>query len=117
MRRREEGAGTALAVAVIAAVLVCAMLAGAVAVVLDARRRAAAAADAAALAGADTALGLAVGTPCARAGEVAAAGGAELAACEQRGALIRVRAAVPLPLLPLPVGDRVEVVAVAGPRP
>ncbi|WP_375388565.1 Rv3654c family TadE-like protein [uncultured Amnibacterium sp.] len=107
----EEGAGTALAVALVAAIAACAVLLATVGVVLDTRRRVAAAADAAALAGADVALGAATGIPCDRAGEVAAANGARLASCEQSGQKVRVAATASV------LGIPVRVVAVAGPPP
>lgn len=53
-------------------------------------QRLAGAADAAALAAADTASGVAIGVPCERAEEVAAASGASLAACEVDGLVATV---------------------------
>lgn len=108
---REEGAGTALAIAVVAAVIAAFVLVAPLAVLVAASHRAATAADAAALAAADTALGLATGLPCARAQQVAAAVGARLESCAQRGDLVRVRVAVPALGLELPAD------AVAGPTP
>ena len=88
--------------AVVVAMLV--LLAGLVPVVvlLGAHQRAAAAADAAALAGADTALGAIAGIPCERAGEVARADGARLLRCRQTGTDVRVDVAVPALGLALP---------------
>jgi secretion/DNA translocation related TadE-like protein len=107
----DEGAGTALAVAVVAAVVVLFALLATVAVVLDAHRRVEATADAAALAGADTALGNATGLPCARAAGITAAAGLRLDRCEQRDTLVRVRASTSVLGLPF-VAE-----AVAGPPP
>ena len=110
-RGRDEGAGTAAAIGVVAAVVAVFGLLAPLGVLLDAAHRAGAAADAAALAAGDTALGLAVGVPCDRAGETAAAGGAVLESCAQRGDLVRVRVRVDALLVPL----RAD--AVAGPEP
>ncbi len=100
--RADAGSATVLAVAVVVAMLV--LLAGLVPVVvlLGAHQRAAAAADAAALAGADTALGAIAGIPCERAGEVARADGARLLRCRQTGTDVRVDVAVPALGLALP---------------
>lgn len=109
---REEGAGTVMAVTVIAVIVSVVVLLAPVAVVLEARHRAEAAADSAALAAADTALGLATGTPCTRAGEVVAAvAGPVLVSCRQRGDLVRVEVRAD------PLGLPVTAVAVAGPPP
>ncbi|MGT2425381.1 Rv3654c family TadE-like protein [Amnibacterium kyonggiense] len=111
MSHREGGAGTALAVAVIAAIVLVFVLAAGAALVLDARRRVVAAADAAALAGADVALGDATGSPCGRAAELAAAAGVRLDRCDQRGVLVRVRASTAV------LGIGVVADALAGPPP
>jgi secretion/DNA translocation related TadE-like protein len=77
----EEGAGTVLAVGLVAVlgtlILACAALGAAVA----SRHRAASAADLAALAGADRAVGRAMGEPCQAAANVARANAAQLTAC------------------------------------
>ncbi|GAA2750032.1 hypothetical protein [Amnibacterium kyonggiense] len=109
MTDREGGAGTALAAAVIAAVIAVFVLAAAAAVVLDAHRRVVAAADAAALAGADVALGNATGTPCGRAADLVADAGLRLDRCAQRGVLVRVRASTVV------LGIPVAADALAGP--
>lgn len=109
--RREEGAGTALAVALVAAVVAAFLLAAVAAAVLDARRRVATAADAAALAGADVALGAATGVPCVRAAELAASAGVRLDGCAQRGDLVRVRLSTTV------LGVALAADAVAGPPP
>jgi secretion/DNA translocation related TadE-like protein len=111
MRRGERGAGSALAVGLVAAVVAAALLLLPLAAVLEARQRAVAAADAAALAGADTALGLVAGVPCHRAAIVARADGAVLARCAQRGLVVRVETRVPV------LGFAVGGTAVAGPSP
>jgi secretion/DNA translocation related TadE-like protein len=90
----ERGAGSVLAVGVIAVVVLCLGLVAPLAVVLQASRQAAAAADAAALAGADTALGAAPGVPCDRARAVATSNGATRFRCRQNGLLVRVDLAV-----------------------
>jgi len=109
--RGEEGAGTVAALGVIAAVVAVLVLLAPLAVLLEASHRAAAAADAAALAAGDTALGLSTGVPCDRAEQTAAAGGARLEACEQRGDLVRVRVRVDA------LATSVRAGAVAGPDP
>ena len=100
--RSDAGSATVLAVGIVAAMLV--LLAGLVPVVvlLGAHERAAAAADAAALAGADTALGVTAGIPCERAGEVARSDGARLLRCRQSGTDVRVDVAVQALGLALP---------------
>jgi secretion/DNA translocation related TadE-like protein len=108
---RETGAGTALAVALVAAIVVLFGLLASVAVVLDAHRRAVSTADAAALAAADTALGNATGVPCARAAGIVAAASLRLDGCAQRGALVRVRVSASV------LGLALDAVAVAGPPP
>ena len=80
----DRGAGSVLALGIVgalaAALLVVAPLVG----VVGAERRAANAADAAALAAADTASGLAAGIPCATAATLAAADGGRLERCVQQ---------------------------------
>ena len=82
--------GTVLAVGVIgcAAVLGVGLAASGLAAVQS--QRAAAAADAAALAAADAASGAVTGIPCERADQLAAAGGAGLAACTLDGLIATV---------------------------
>ena len=75
------------------------------------RERTAGAADAAALAAADVVAGVVPGSPCARAGETAAAGGARLVACDVDGATATVAVES---LRPGPV---VAARATAGPPP
>lgn len=107
----EEGAGAALAVGLVAAVIAAFLLLAMVATVLDAHRRVVGIADAAALAGADTALGAATGLPCERASALVTDGAVRLDSCEQRGTLVRVRVSVSV------LGVAVRAVAVAGPPP
>lgn len=107
----EEGAGSALSVAIASALVGAFVLVAPLTVLLGASHRASAVADAAALAGGDTALGLVPGVPCRRAADVAQAGGARLDSCRQRGDLVRVRVVVEALGLPLPAD------AVAGPDP
>jgi secretion/DNA translocation related TadE-like protein len=111
MRRRERGAGSALAVGLVAAVVAGALLLLPLGAVLDARQGAVAAADAAALAGADTALGLVPGVPCDRAAQVARADRATVARCAQHGVVVRVETRVQV------LGFTVGGTAVAGPSP
>ena len=94
MRGRESGAATALAVGVIAALVVLLAALVPVVVLLGAHGRAGAAADAAALAGADTALGVTAGVPCDTAARVAAADGAAIVRCRQSGVDVRVDVSV-----------------------
>ncbi|WP_347882092.1 Rv3654c family TadE-like protein [Amnibacterium sp. CER49] len=105
----DRGAGTVLAVGVVAALAALLVLLLPLAAVLAARGTAAQAADAAALAGADTALGAAPGVPCDRAAALAAANGAALATCEQSALVVRVDVVVTVLGLPL------HAVATAGP--
>lgn len=107
----EEGAGTALAVAIVAVVIVLFAMLATVGVALDAHRRAVTTADAAALAGADTALGAATGVPCVRAADIVAAASLRLDGCDQRGTLVRVRVSAVV------LGLAAGAVAVAGPPP
>lgn len=108
---RDEGAGTVLAVGLVAAVIAVFLLAAAGALVLDGHRRVVAAADAAALAGADVALGVATGVPCERAASLSEEVGVRVDRCVQRGTLVRVHASTVV--LGVPLGAD----AVAGPPP
>ncbi len=105
----ERGSGTVLALATVA---VLAAVTAAVVLVCGAwaaRQRAGIAADAAALAGADVAVGRAVGDPCTQARLVAHANGAALAGCAVAGVVVSVTAVVPY------AGWRAEAPARAGP--
>jgi len=105
----ERGAGSVLVLAVVAAtVLVTGMLAP-VAGISVVRHRATTAADAAALAAADSLVGVTTGDPCERAGEVAAAAGASVLRCVPDGLVVTVRVRVVGTFIP------VEADATAGP--
>lgn len=99
--RSERGAGSVLAIGMVAAVTVVALAIVGLAVGLAARQRIIGAADAAALAAADTALGHVAGAPCEVAAATARANGGVLAACRLDGlvATVEVRgtfAGIPL---------------------
>lgn len=87
---RDSGSATVLAVGLVAAMIVLLAALVPVVVLLGAHGRAAAAADAAALAGADTALGAVAGIPCDIAGRVALSDGATMVRCRQQGLDVRV---------------------------
>jgi secretion/DNA translocation related TadE-like protein len=96
--QREEGAGTVLALGIVAVLasllLVCAALGAAVL----ARHRAAGAADLAALAAADRSVGRADGPPCLAAERAATANDAALTACRvEWDGSVSVEVSVPLP--------------------
>jgi secretion/DNA translocation related TadE-like protein len=78
---RDDGAGTVLALSLVALLSCLVLAAAALGSAVVARHRASAAADLAALAGADRALGRATGSACPAAAAVAAAGGAALTGC------------------------------------
>ena len=84
-RDDERGAGSILAVALVAGMLCLAALCAPVLAALPAVQRAAGAADAAALAAADVASGVIPGIPCEAAGRVAHANGTTLGRCELDG--------------------------------
>lgn len=107
----DRGAGTVLALGVLGAAVALLLLCAPLVAVAVGHQRAATAADAAALAGADVALGAAVGVPCERAGEIAAADGALLVRCVQRASVVAVRVSVSA------AGLHIEAVARAGPAP
>ena len=77
----EDGAGTVLALGLVAVLASLALATAALGSAVVARHRASAAADLAALAAADRQLGRAPGTPCPAAQAVASADGAELLSC------------------------------------
>jgi len=103
---RESGAATVLAVGLIAAMVVLLAALVPVVVLLGAHGRAAAVADAAALAGADTALGAVAGIPCDTAARIARAGGAATVRCGQQGVDVRVDVTVEVLGLPVPGAAR-----------
>jgi secretion/DNA translocation related TadE-like protein len=86
----DRGAGSVLAVAIVAAIAVSAVAALGLAAGLAARQRVEGAADAAALAAADTAAGLAPGDPCDVARRVAGANGAAVVSCTADGLVLTV---------------------------
>jgi secretion/DNA translocation related TadE-like protein len=87
----DAGAGAVMAVALVAAVAIVAAAAVGLGAGLAARQRVLGAADAAALAAADVAAGVAPGDPCPTAARVAAADGARLADCTADGLVLTVR--------------------------
>ena len=87
---RERGAGSILAIAVIATMMSAGALLIPLSVAVSLRHRAAGAADAAALAAADAASGWSAGPPCAEAGRLAAENRAALARCEIDGLVVTV---------------------------
>jgi secretion/DNA translocation related TadE-like protein len=88
--RDERGAGSVLAVAIVAAMVCVAAMAIPLYSVLVRKQAVAGAADAAALAAADVRVGILAGEPCSVAGEVAAANGFELAGCALDGLVVTV---------------------------
>lgn len=92
----ERGSGSILAVAVLAAVLGLTAAILPLGMVLTAKRQVANSADAAALAAADVAVGLAPGEPCAVARRVAEANGVVLASCVLDGVDATVQTRVEL---------------------
>ena len=105
----ERGAGSVLAVAIVAAVIAVTALALPLYMVLAAKQAAGGAADAAALAAADVRVGIVPGEPCVVAASVASANGAELGACEFDGLVVTVTAHTRV------AGFAVEASATAGP--
>ena len=87
---RERGAGSILAIAVIATMMSASALLIPLSAAVSLRHRAAGAADAAALAAADAASGWSAGPPCAEAGRLAAENRAALARCEIDGLVVTV---------------------------
>lgn len=104
--RDDAGAGSVLALAVVGVTVVCALAALGLGSALVVRQRVVAAADAAALAAADTLLGVVPGDPCARAAEVAQAHRVALAECRLDGAEARVRVGSSVLGLPISVESR-----------
>lgn len=109
--RDDTGAGGVLALAVIGATLTVALAALALGSALTTRQRLVAAADAAALAAADTLLGVVPGDPCTRAREVTAAHEVILTGCALAGAEARITVAVSMLGVPISAESR------AGPAP
>ena len=94
----EEGSGTVLALAIIAALLVLTVVIAGLIGVVSANRRASAAADLSALAAADAYRGLTEGDPCAVAADLAERHGAHLESCTfpDRPETVEVTVAVPV---------------------
>lgn len=88
----DRGSGTVLAIGIVAALVTLTVVALPLSMAFAGRHAIAAAADAAALAGADVAVGLAPGYPCVEARRVAVANGATLAACDVDGLIVTVAA-------------------------
>jgi len=105
----DRGAGSVLAVAIVAALVAVTALALPLYMVLSAKQAVGGAADAAALAAADVRVGILPGEPCAVAARVASANGAQLGACEFDGLVVTVTARTSV------AGLAVEASATAGP--
>ena len=109
MTAGERGAGSVLMVGVVASVVALMSLALPLYTVLVVRASVSGAADAAAIAAADTAVGLASGVPCEQAALVAGANGAELDSCTADGLVVTVSVSRQI------AGLDVVAVATAGP--
>ncbi len=107
--RRDDGAGTALVIALIGVTAVVGMAMLGASAATATRHRAMVAADLAALAGASVAAGIVPGTPCAAATSTAWANGAVVAECRQKGTRVSVSARVTGPF------GQAGATAVAGP--
>jgi secretion/DNA translocation related TadE-like protein len=90
---RDRGSGSILGLAIVGSVVTIVALLVPLDVGLHIRETLAASADAAALAGADVATGIAPGIPCDVAARLAAANGGSLDACEVDGLVVTVRTA------------------------
>jgi len=109
MTAGERGAGSILMVGVVASVVALTALALPLYTVLIVRASVSGAADAAALAAADTAVGLAGGVPCDQAALVARSNGADLDSCTADGLIVTVSVSRSI------MGLGVVAVATAGP--
>ncbi len=107
--RDDRGAGSVLGLALVGVVVSMVALLVPLYSVVGAKSRVAAAADAAALAGADVAIGIAPGSPCATAASVADANGALVTECQADGVIVTVRVSVAV------LGIPVSATATAGP--
>jgi len=87
----EAGAGSIIAVALLAAILALATLALSLSLALATKQMVASAADAAAIAAADARAGAVSGSPCDRALQVATAAGVQLVRCSSDGLVMTVR--------------------------
>lgn len=105
----ERGSASLLILGLVTALLAFTLLTTAVTAALIARQRVAGAADAAALAAADTILGIRPGEPCRIAAETASANRVMLEGCRVDGSLVTVETGTLL------VGIRITASATAGP--
>ncbi len=105
----DRGAGSILAISLVAAILSTLFLLIPFCSVLVARAVVTGAADAAALAAADVAIGIEPGIPCEMASRVAEANGAELRECLADGVIVTVRVSTAI------FGFPVSSTATAGP--
>ena len=105
----EAGSGSILTVAILGAVTALSMMLLPLYMGLSARHSVAGAADAAALAAADTAVGIVPGVPCEAARRVAVANGAQILSCDVDGLIVTVTAARII------LGVSVTAAATAGP--
>jgi len=109
--RGDRGAGSVLAVAIVAGLISLTALLVPLYLVLATKQALAGAADAAALAAADVRVGFVAGEPCAVARRVAAANGGELTACQVDGLVVTVTVSGSV------AGFAIGVSATAGPPP
>ncbi|WP_253259620.1 Rv3654c family TadE-like protein [Subtercola boreus] len=107
----DRGAGSALALAVVAAVLVVTAGLMALVIAFAARHQAQSDADASALAAADVASGLVGGVPCEAAARAAGLGGSSLVECALAGGVATVEVGRTV------LGAEVRVTSRAGPGP
>ena len=107
--RGERGAGSVLAVGVVAATVAAVLLMTPVAVALLTKQRVTAASEAAALAAADVVAGIAPGSPCAVATTVAQTADVGLTACVIEGPVVTVATSRSV------LGFVIRVAATAGP--
>ncbi len=109
MTNTERGAGSILAIALLAAILACLTLVIPFSSALIVRASVIGAADASALAAADVAVGIVPGIPCATAASVATANRAHLQECQVDGVIVTVRVSAAI------LGFPVTATATAGP--
>ncbi len=105
----DAGSGSVLAIGLVAGMVSLLGLVLPFSLAIAARHTVTAAADAAALAAADTAIGIHAGFPCERAAQVVEANGASLAGCTVDGLVVTVEAARAV------IGLTVSARATAGP--
>jgi secretion/DNA translocation related TadE-like protein len=107
--RGDRGAGSVLAVAIVASLVCVMVMLLPLYSVLSHKQRLAGAADAAALAAADARVGILAGEPCELAREVAAGNGADVASCRLDGLVVTVEVRASI------AGFAVGATATAGP--